>query len=99
MRRFARSCPQFSGRQQAIRPREPDEGGLYRARSRSRARFYIPSLGASTCWHRLSDAKLHSSLSARISAVSGWGGCEDNENAEEKTSGTGRIARFLLHDE
>ena len=29
----------------SISPREPDEGGLYRARSRSRARFYIPSLG------------------------------------------------------
>ena len=43
------SCPQFSGRQQAIRPRKPDEGGLYRARSRSRARFDFPSLGASTC--------------------------------------------------
>ncbi len=35
---------QFSGRQQAIRPREPDEGSLYRARSRFRARFDLPSL-------------------------------------------------------
>ncbi|HEY2045251.1 MAG TPA: hypothetical protein VGG93_01585 [Candidatus Udaeobacter sp.] len=24
----ARSCPQFSGRQQAIRPQEPEQGGL-----------------------------------------------------------------------
>ena len=31
-----------SGRQQAMGPREADEGGLYRARSRSCARFYVP---------------------------------------------------------
>ena len=30
---------EFSGRQQAIRPRDSDEGGLYRARRRFRARF------------------------------------------------------------
>ena len=38
---------------QAIHPRKPDEGGLYRAWSRSPARFHIPSLGrrcAGTGW-------------------------------------------------
>jgi len=43
----APSRPQFPGRQRAIRPREPDEGGLHRARGWFRDRFTFPSLGMS----------------------------------------------------
>ena len=62
MGRCAPSCPQFSGRQQAIRPRKPDQGGLYRARSRSRARFDFPSLEGRRCAAAAPDVPLRSAL-------------------------------------
>src|SRR4029453_8168283 len=69
MGRCTPSRPHFSGRQQTIRPRESDEGSLYRARRRFRARFDFPSLG--TVDGRPPDVRLRSCLRGSYGAATG----------------------------